>query len=282
MDAGTSDTRSTEAFYKALAWLHANQKRLLIGGGIIIGAGLIAGIYAWKKSSDAADANATLFNLPLSTMTGAPSPAAPTPPSTYLSVAERYPGTSAAEYAQLLGAEALFVDNKYKEAEREFSAYLTDHPGGAMAAQSQMGVAASLEAQGNRAEAIQKYSTIISTYPSDPSVTEPAKLTLARLYEQANRPDQSLSLYAELARNANAYDPWAAEARERGQLLLVKHPELQRTEQPPPPGTAPLSAPPAAKAPGATPPPAAQAKPANPANNLLTFPTTTPNPPNKP
>jgi predicted negative regulator of RcsB-dependent stress response len=281
MDAGTSETRSTEAFYKALAWLHANQKRLLIGGGIIVGVGLIAGIYAWKKSSDAADASATLFNLPLSAPAGAPSPAPVPSSSAYLALAERYPGTSAAEYAELLGAEALFVNDKYKEAEHEFSKYLAEQPDGGLAAEAQMGVAACLEAEGNRSEAIQKYSMIIATYPSDPSVTEPAKLTLARLYEQANRPDQSLTLYAELARSPNAYDPWAAEARERGQLLLVKHPELQRAEQPPPPGTAPLSVPPASKAPAA-PPAAAQANPANPAANLLTFPPAPPHPPTKP
>ena len=93
--------------------------------------------------------------------------------------------------------------------------------------------AACLEAEGKSADAIQKYQSIISAYPSDINITGPAKLTLARLYEQANRPDQALTFYSELARSQNPYDPWAAEARERGELLLAKHPELRRAEAAP-------------------------------------------------
>jgi hypothetical protein len=62
------------------------------------------------------------------------------------------------------------------------------------------------------------------------SIISPAKLTLARLYEESNQPQQALTYYAELARvlNQNPYDPWAAEARERAQLLASKHPELMK------------------------------------------------------
>jgi predicted negative regulator of RcsB-dependent stress response len=262
-----------------LGWLHANQKRLLIGAGVIVGVALIFGIMSWKKSADAADASARLFELQISSPGS--QPPIPPPPSAFLAVAQNYPNTSAGEYAELLGAEALFVNEKYAEAQHEFSKFAEEHPESPLSAQAQMGVAACLEAAGKASDAIQKYSTIIATYPNDMSVVEPAKLTLARLYDQANRPDQSLALYSELARSQNAYDPWAAEARERGQLLLAKHPELQRAEQPPQPGTGALALPPVAKAPAA-PAPAPQTKQANPAANLLNFPAATTNLTGKP
>jgi predicted negative regulator of RcsB-dependent stress response len=279
MDAGTSQTQSTEAFYRFLAWLHANQKRLFIGAGVVIGLGLIAGIMAFKKSQDAANANERLFNLPVASPAG--TAMAVPPASAYLTVAQDYPNTSAGEYAQLLGAESLFVNGKYPEAQHEFSKYAEEHPDSALVAQAQMGVAASLEAEGKTADAIQKYTTILSTYPNDLSISEPAKLTLARLDEQANRPDQALALYSELARSQNPYDPWAAEARERGQLLLAKHPELQRAEAAAAPGNVPIALPQQA-APGAAPTPAPQKKQANPAANLLNFPAASSNLPGKP
>jgi hypothetical protein len=62
------------------------------------------------------------------------------------------------------------------------------------------------------------------------SIFSPAKLTLARLYEQIDQPQQALNNYVELARmlTQNPNDPWAAEARERAQLLASKHPELMK------------------------------------------------------
>jgi hypothetical protein len=54
-------------------------------------------------------------------------------------------------------------------------------------------------------------------------------LTLARLFEEQNKPDQALRNYDELARIQSQNDPWAGEARERRELLLAKHPELRAT-----------------------------------------------------
>jgi hypothetical protein len=56
------------------------------------------------------------------------------------------------------------------------------------------------------------------------NIVSPAKLTLARLYDEDNQAAAGLQLLCELARllNQNPYDPWAAEARERAQLLVVQ------------------------------------------------------------
>jgi predicted negative regulator of RcsB-dependent stress response len=281
MEAETS--QSTETYYKVLAWAHANRNRLLIGLAVVVVAGVVAGIVAWHNNQQEADANASLFNLPLATA-GNPAATAP-PPGAYLDIARQYPGTSAGEYAELLAAESLFVDGKFPDAQHEFSSFLDNHSDSALVPQAKMGMAASLEAQGKIPEAIQQYQAIVSSYPSELNVISPAKLTLARLLDQENHPDQALNLYADLARSQNPGDPWAAEARERAQLLLAKHPELRRTE--PTQTSTPFSmSQPASQTPSAapaapTPAPAPQIKTQNPPINLLPIPASS-NPPGKP
>jgi predicted negative regulator of RcsB-dependent stress response len=269
MEAETS--QSTETYYKVLAWLHVNRKRLVIGLVVVVVAAVVAGIIAWHNNQQESDANASLFRLPLETASG-PAVTAP-PPSAYLDVARQYPNTSAGEYAELLAAESLFIDGKYPDAQGEFSNFLQNHSESALVPQAKMGVAACLEAQGKIPEAIQKYQELVSGYPNELNVIAPAKLTLARLLDQENHPDQALNLYADLARSQNPNDPWASEARERAQLLLSKHPELRRTE-PAPQASAPFSmSQPASQKPSApaaqAPAPAPQIKTQNPPINLL-------------
>lgn len=284
MDAETPRSQpqpeSTETFYKALAWVHANQKRLVIAVVAAAAIGLVLGIMSWNKQREDEDANRQFFNLPVGSGPGAPV-AAPSP-SIFLDLASQYPNTTAGEYSELLGAESLFENGKYPESQSEFSKFIDDHPDSPLVSQASVGVAACLEAQGKLPEAIQKYQAIISDNPNDPQITAPAKLTLARLYEESNRPDQAMSLYADLARSQNPNDPWGAEARERGQLLLAKHPELMKSQQQqtpspnssfsmtPPPGSPTLSAPPAAA-------PAPQIKTQNPPVNLLSIPSASSN-----
>jgi predicted negative regulator of RcsB-dependent stress response len=288
MEAETSQTQSTDTVYAVLGWLHANRNRLLIGLGVVAAVGLIAGIATWKKDQDAANAEALLFELPVASSPNMP--VIPPAPSAYLDLAAKYPNTSAGEYAQLFGAESLFVNGSYAESQREFSKYLQEHPESPLAAEARMGMAACLEAQGKTSEAIQEYQRVTAGYPSDVNVTEPAKLTMARLYEQQNRPDQALTFYSELARSQNPYDPWAAEARERGELLLAKHPELRRAESAPaasttPAASVPFSIAPPVNTPATAPPPTAPApetKPSGQPLNLLNFPAAASNSPAKP
>jgi tetratricopeptide (TPR) repeat protein len=234
-------TQSTETYIKWLAWLHANQKKLMIGAGVAAVIALAAGIMAWQKSEAEANANAQLMGLPL--MTFGDGRMVPAEAGAFLDVAKQYPDTSAGEYAALLGAEALFTEGKYPEAHQEFSKFIDEHPASALLPQAKVGLAASLEGEGKISEAVQKYQEVISAYATEANIVSPAKLTLARLDEALNKPEQALTYYEELARINNPYDPWAAEARERGTLLLIKHPELRK----PPPGA--TSGPPAASQP---------------------------------
>ena len=218
--------QSTERYLKVLAWLHANRKKLMIGGGVAAVIALAAGIMTWQKSEAESNANAQLLSMPLASLRGnRPAPAQAGP---FLDLAKQYPGTSAGEYAALLGAESLFIEGKYPEAHQEFSKFIDQYPESALLSQAKVGLAASLEGEGRISEAAQKYQEIISTYSAEANIVNPAKLTLARLDEAQNKPEQALAYYEQLARINNPYDPWAAEARERGQLLLIKHPELRK------------------------------------------------------
>ena len=97
--------------------------------------------------------------------------------------------------------------------------------------QATVGIAASLEAQGKLNLAIAQYKKIDEMYSRDPNIVIPVKLTLGRLSEADNKPDQAVKYYRDLAGVRDPNDPWVAEAAERYRLLVSKHPELA----PPPP-----------------------------------------------
>jgi predicted negative regulator of RcsB-dependent stress response len=279
MDA---QTQSTELYIKVLGWLHARRKPLVIGVIVAAVLGLAWAVIAYVNAKKEADANAEFFAIPLED----PMRPGQQSPAPLLAVAKEYPGTAAGEHAQALAAEMLFTQGKYPEAYQQFSAFIDEHPDSALIPQAKMGVAACLEAEGKTSDAIQKYHDIILTYPSELSIVSPAKLTLGRLCEESDRPQDALNYYIELARSLsqNPYDPWASEAQERAQLLVSKHPDLLKNLTNAPPGSAASgfsmpSKPGAAPAPKPSAPAAASGQ-KNP--NLLTIPAGSSNAARKP
>ncbi len=263
---------STEIYLKFLSWVHANRKALIIAGIAVAVIGIAFGFMSWQKSQTEAAADAQLMNVPLTSTRDGRIAAAPA--SSFMDLANKYPDSSAGGYAVLLGAESLFLEGKYPEAHQAFSKFIEEQPTSPLIAQAKVGLAASLEGEGKLSEAAQKYQEIVVTYPMEQSIVSPVKLTLAHLDEQLNKPQQALQYYEDLARIPAQYDPWAAEARERGTILLMKHPELRK---PPPGATGAPSAgppgsqllnlsptgakPPAGGAPAQKPPPSGTGKP---------------------
>jgi predicted negative regulator of RcsB-dependent stress response len=275
MDA---QTESTDVYLKTLAWLHARRKALLIGLAAIAVIAAVWGFLAWQKSQRETDANAELFSAPIDS--GIRS--AQASPQKLLDVASQYSSTDAGEYAQLLAANLLFNQGKYPEARQQFSDFIDNHAESALVPQAKVGVAACLEAEGKTSDAIARYHDLVVMYPSEINIVSPAKLTLARLYDEENKPELAFNLYAELARmlNQNPYDPWGSEARERAQILVAKHPELLKNQASAPPSATPsgFSVSGSPNAAGNEPAPGPQpSKPAAPAGNqnpnLLSFPT---------
>jgi predicted negative regulator of RcsB-dependent stress response len=218
--------QSTDRYLKAVQWLHDRRKPLLIGVIVVAVLGLAWGFWVWNTARHDADANAQFFSVP--TEGGGRSMALS--PAALLEVASTYSSTAAGEHAKALAAEQLFLQGKYPEAYQQFSEFIDSYPDSALIPQAKVGLAACLEAQGKTSEAIAKYHDIILMYPTEMSIVSPAKLTLARLYEESNQLQQAITYYVELARglSQNPNDPWAAEARERAQLLASKHPELMK------------------------------------------------------
>lgn len=214
--------------FRTATWLHANRKQVVTVSVIVVVAAIVLGVYAWKKSSDETAADSQLMLLP--SVLGVTTDTGQTPATPYLNLARDYPGTPAGADARLLGAEALFLEGKYAESEDQFNKFMDNHPESDLLPQAMMGVAAALEAEGKTPDAMRKYQEIIAAYPNQGGLVEPAKLTMARMSEAANKPEQALTYYSELARTQNPYDPWAAEARERAILLLAHHPELRKAE----------------------------------------------------
>lgn len=225
-------------FYHIANWFQANRKRVTIIAVVVFVIGAIIAIMLWHNDQTESDANAELMALP-SIYSGANAGFTHPTAGALDEIAKQYPGTPAGEHAEILAASVLFSDAKYSDAEQAFKKFLTDHPNSQLAAQADLGIAASIEAEGKTPDAISKYQDIISRYASDAFIVNPAKLTLARLFEQQNKPDQALKYYDELAQNPNQYDPWAAEARERRSLLMAKHPELNKPQITMTPSSAP-------------------------------------------
>jgi predicted negative regulator of RcsB-dependent stress response len=257
-------TQTTETYLKVMAWLHANQKKLLIAAGVALAIGVAFTINGIQKDATEEKANAALLDLPMPNPRAARAPVTAAP---FLDLAKEYPQTSAGEYAALLGSETLFLDGKYPEAHEEFSKFITQYPESVLLSQARVGVAASLEGEGKIADATQKYQELLLAYSSDANITSPVKLTLARLEEKQSKFEPAMNHYLELAHINNPYDPWVAEARERAQALLMSHPELRKllpsskpSGTPAAPGGLNLSLPPGAAKTTAA-PPAAKPKP---------------------
>ncbi len=222
-------TTNSWNFDNFLVWLYENRKAAGLGAAVLALVLIGAAFYSWKKNNDESRANAALFALP--SLLGPSGRTTPVHSEDFQKIAGSYPNTQAGERAELIAAGILFTEEKYAEAQRQFSKFLAAHEGSPLQSQAALGFAASLEAQGKIPEAIAKYQEVITKYPAD-NIISPAKLTLARLFEAQNKPADALKLYEELGRTQNPYDPWASEAGERRELLLEKNPQLKKKPVP--------------------------------------------------
>ena len=223
MDA---DTKRSMQFYDALAWLDANRQKVAIAALVLAALVVVYLFWDWRKDVKAQEANKAIFAL--DTGLGANRPANLNPES-YLKVASEYQGTPAGEHAALLAAGALFDAKKFAEAHAQFDKFLKENAESPLAAQAAYGVAASLEAQGKVTEAITKYKEVTTRYGSE-SVGGLAKLSLARLYEKQNQPEEALRLYDDLTRAMDS--TWGMQARQLRADLLEAHPNLVKVETP--------------------------------------------------
>jgi predicted negative regulator of RcsB-dependent stress response len=222
------EATESAGFFKLLTWLHTNLKQLIIGVVVVVLIGAIIAFVVWRKNQAEIDASEALFAVP--TPFGPAAKNATTGPEPYLKVANEYANTHAAQEALLLAATELFAQGKFADAQAQFEKILKEKGDGPFAAQSALGIAATLHGQGKVNDAIAKYQEVISKYAGDP-VASQAKLTLANIFDSQNKPDQALRLFDELIKPM-ANDMWTMEAREGREYLLMRHPELAKTNAP--------------------------------------------------
>lgn len=214
-------------FYEALAWLELNRKQV-IAGGLLVLAIIVAGyVYDWHRKTTQREAERALFALKdrPGTEDSTRGPAA----NDLLKVVESHPGTSAAQRALLLAASDLFDEQKYPEAQAKFEKFIANYSNSPLAPIAALGIASCLDAQDKVEEAMSAYQRVINQYPTEPAAAR-ARLHLAIIHEQKNQPQQALRLYDELNK-PNVFGSVAAEAANRRERLLRKHPELVAATQ---------------------------------------------------
>ena len=231
----SSEIAQSSEFYKLVAWVDANRKRIAWIGGIIVAVILAVSFYFWNKDQQELKAAQDLSALEIR---NASTPGEATAADGYLRIAAENPNTAAASRALLTGAGLLFDAGKYKEAQAQFEKFLRDYSDNPLVSQAALGLAASLDAQGRVPDAVTRYNEVIQRHPNDSAVNQ-AKVALARLYVTQNKPEQAFKIYDELARNGgmNNGDSWSAEAAIQREELLDKYPNLQ------PPAPKPAAAP---------------------------------------
>ena len=238
------DDKQGGGIYTFVAWADAHRKELLIGLGVLVLAGVVAGLYIWHKAATETAANAAYCALKLP----APGePATEAEASQFGQVADNYPETSAGARAMLEAGSMFFEAGDYERARVMFERLLGEHPDFPMADQAAIGVATCLEAQGKTAEAVAHYKDILQHAPG-PTFAQ-ARSSLGRIYTQENKPEDAVQQYIELLQ-MRQNDSWTMEAQAQLQGLLEKYPEIrQKLAEQAPRTPAPASAPATAPAP---------------------------------
>ncbi|MFO1499316.1 MAG: tetratricopeptide repeat protein [Verrucomicrobiota bacterium] len=221
-------TQQSMGLYDFLAWVETNKKPLLIGvvAAIVLGFGY--GIYQYSVHQKEFAASDALLKLKNSLGTG--QNAAAPDPAAYLQITRDYAGTGAAERALLLAATAYFDAGKYAEAHEQFVKFLREYPQSPFAATAGYGAAACLEGQGKRDEALAAYQNLSVRFPNS-TILDEAKLAMGRIHEVKNQPEQALRDYEDLIK-AGTMTSAGAEAVQRKEAVLTKHPELAKTNAP--------------------------------------------------
>jgi predicted negative regulator of RcsB-dependent stress response len=242
-----SDLTQSAVFYKLWAWGDKNKKQLLWGLIALVVVGIVVAFWLSHKSETQNDANYALSKL--TSRVGGPSTPEPTADD-LLKVAAEYPGTDAAQRAQLLAAGDLFVSGKYDVAQDKFQKFVQQYSGSPLVSQAAIGVAACLDAQGKTNDALSAYDSVVNRYPSD-NVVPQAKFGMARLLEAQGKFKEARTTFEELSHMFAG--TISSEATIRLQELNAAHPELQPTNSMPQATSQVLKTLPTAATPAVTP-----------------------------
>jgi len=194
----------SEQWFRFLAWLEDNWRRVAAVGSLVIGIGVVVAFVLWQSGEKQRRASEALSEL-LVTSQG-------TNGTALLDFADAHAGTGAGTRALLMAAGALFAEGQYEQAQSQFQQYLAGVPAGPLTPQARFGVAACKEARGQVDEAIHDYKSIVEN-PASGNVIPQARFALANLYLRQGQTDLARTQFEELAQVQGS--SLAAEARAR-------------------------------------------------------------------
>ncbi len=200
----------TELLIKFWPWFEANRNRIIGFAVAVTVIFLVIYFYTTEQAQKAVDAGNAYTQLQLNQP---PNPTVDQVAAEFQQLANKYPGTLAAQRALVQSASVLYSAGRYADAQAAFAKIVATSSGGALAAGSQFGVAASLEAQNQLEAAAAAYRTVFTSYPNAPEAIS-AKFALARILQSQNKAAEASSYYAEVAHTQLA-GSLAQEAAER-------------------------------------------------------------------
>jgi len=222
----------SQFLFKVLPAVEANKKPIIIGAVAVVVVILLAVIFSWQRNQKEINAGEAYSQVVVSAAaTSNPASQA----DEYLSVAANFPGTIAAQRAQLQGAADLFTAGRYADAQIQFQKFADAYPGNSLVAFAMLGVGSSLDAQNNLNAAADAYRNVTEGYGNSTAAV-PAKYALASIYERQGKIKDAVNYYQEIARSGSG----TALGQQAGQRAV----ELSAT-LPPAPAPKPASATPA-------------------------------------
>ena len=214
---------STEVLFKLWPWLEANKNRLIGGLAAVVLVALVYSYLTWQHGQNEIACGEAFTQL-LFTRTADDSPGQEA--DAYLALAGKYPGTQAAQRAELQAAAVLFEADKYPEAQAAFQKF-ADHHSGSLAATADLGLGASLEAQGKTDEAAAAYLRISSSH-ANPGAFLQAQFSLGRIAEQKGQLAEAGNYYQNVAQLGRAGGTLSEEAQGRAYQIKQKLSSAQK------------------------------------------------------
>ena len=208
-----------------MAWAQVHRKQVIAGAVAVMVVIVIGYVVHWKNKQTRLAASEALLSVAMQVSGGGDDAAAAGPkPAELLRVAEQFSSTSAAERALLLAAAAAYRGADYSQAAQLFQRFGQEHPSSVLEPIAVLGEAASLDAQEKIPEAIAAYERVVARHSRDP-VANRARLALATVFEEQDKPADALRIYDVMADEAG-FNEQGFEASARRERLLRLHPEL--------------------------------------------------------
>ncbi|HXA45671.1 MAG TPA: tetratricopeptide repeat protein [Candidatus Angelobacter sp.] len=215
---------STAVLFKLWPWLEANKNRLIGGGLVILVVAIIYSFMTWQHGQNEIAAGEAFTQL-LFAQAGGTAPGQEA--DAFLAMASKYPGTEAAQRAQMQAAGVLFEAGNFPEAVVQFQKFADNHTG-PLAATATLGLAASLEAQGKLDDAAAAYQKLTSSHVN-PAAYLQAQFSLGRLAERNGKLAEAESYYETAAEPGRSGGTISEEAQGRAYEIKMK---LSATQKP--------------------------------------------------